>query len=69
MIHRKEVQHKARTGLESKGEEIRGLQTFAHDVDIVIKVEDGFAYAQGRFDPPSQMNIHTIVPEPLSKFS
>ncbi len=44
----------------TKDGKFRGGQTFAHDVDVLIRVEDGVAYAQGRFAPPGEMNIATL---------
>ncbi|OSZ81930.1 hypothetical protein CAP35_01270 [Chitinophagaceae bacterium IBVUCB1] len=41
----------------TKDGKFRGGQTYAHDVDVLIRVEDGVAYAQGRFAPPGEMNI------------
>jgi predicted ATP-dependent serine protease len=35
----------------------RGSPEFAHNSDIIIEVVDGVAYAQGRFGPPSEMNV------------
>lgn len=48
----------------------RGSQEFAHNSDIIIEVVDGVAYAQGRFGPPSEMQIFDrpqvqITREPL----
>ncbi len=44
----------------TKDGKFRGGQTYAHDVDVLIRVEDGVAYAQGRFAPPGEMNITSL---------
>lgn len=41
----------------NKQGEMRGSQEYAHNCDIVIVVEDGIAYQQGRFNPGSQLEI------------
>ena len=41
----------------TKDGKFKGGQTFAHDVDVLIKVEDGIAYAQGRYAAPSEMKM------------
>jgi hypothetical protein len=41
----------------TKDGKFRGGQTFAHDADIVMRVEDGVVYAQGRYSPPSEMKL------------
>lgn len=45
----------------TKDGKFRGGQTYAHDVDVLIKVEEGIAYAQGRFAAPEQINIHALT--------
>lgn len=45
----------------TKDGKFRGGQTFAHDADIVIRVEDGIAYANGRYAAQGQMNIEAIL--------
>jgi hypothetical protein len=47
----------------TKGGNFRGGQTFAHDVDVLIRVEDGVAYAQGRYAPPGEISIAAILPD------
>jgi hypothetical protein len=47
----------------TKGGNFRGGQTFAHDVDVLIRVEDGMAYAQGRYAPPGEISIAAILPD------
>lgn len=44
----------------TKDGKFRGGQTFAHDADILIRIENGIAYAQGRYAPPSQINVSAI---------
>jgi hypothetical protein len=44
----------------TKGGNFRGGQQFAHDVDVIIRVDEGVAYAQGRFAPPAEINIEEI---------
>lgn len=41
----------------TKDGKFRGGQTFAHDVDVLIRVESGVAYAQGRYAPPSDLKF------------
>jgi predicted ATP-dependent serine protease len=41
----------------TKQGQFRGSQEFAHNCDIVIKVEEGIAYQTGRFSPPSEMAV------------
>ncbi|RYY17198.1 MAG: hypothetical protein EOO04_25755, partial [Chitinophagaceae bacterium] len=48
----------------TKGGNFRGGQTYAHDVDVLIKVDSGVAEAQGRFAPPNQINIQTLTNSP-----
>lgn len=45
----------------TKGGNFRGGQTFAHDVDVLIRVEDGMAHAQGRFAAPEQIDISALT--------
>lgn len=45
-----------------KGGNLRVGQTFTHDVDVLIRVEDGVAYATGRFAPPNELSIAAIQP-------
>ncbi|GAA4456994.1 hypothetical protein [Rurimicrobium arvi] len=47
----------------TKDGKFRGGQTFAHDADIVIRVEDGIAHARGRYGPPSEIPIAAIQPD------
>jgi len=47
----------------TKDGKFRGGQTFAHDADILIRVEDGTAYAQGRYAPPGQISIAALKPD------
>jgi gliding motility-associated-like protein len=44
----------------TKDGRFRGGQTFAHDADILIRIENGIAYAQGRYAPPGQINIAAL---------
>lgn len=45
----------------TKDGKFRGGQTYAHDVDILIEVADGKAYAKGRYAPPSEMSIAALM--------
>lgn len=49
----------------TKDGKFRGGQTFAHDVDVLIRVEDGKAYAQGRYAPSNEINIAALLPKEL----
>lgn len=44
----------------TKDGKFRGGQTYAHDVDILVRVEDGVAHAQGRFAPPEALSIAAL---------
>jgi hypothetical protein len=44
----------------TKAGSFRGGLTYAHTVDIVIRVENGTAYAQGRYAPPGEISISAI---------
>jgi len=41
----------------TKNGNFRGSQEFAHNCDIVIRVEAGMASQQGRFQEPTEMNV------------
>ena len=41
----------------TKDGKFRGGQSFAHDVDVLMRVENGVVYAQGRYAPPSEFRI------------
>lgn len=41
----------------TKDGKFRGGQTFAHDVDVLMRVENGVVYAQGRYAPQGEMRI------------
>jgi hypothetical protein len=41
----------------TKSGQFRGSQEFAHNCDVVIRVEDGVAYQQGRFAGHTEMQI------------
>jgi len=41
----------------TKNGNFRGSQEFAHNCDIVIRVEAGMASQQGRFSEPTEMNV------------
>lgn len=41
----------------TKDGKFRGGQTFAHDVDVLMRVEDGVVYANGRYASPSEMKL------------
>lgn len=44
----------------TKDGKFRGGQTYAHDVDILVRVEDGVAHAIGRFAPPNEIGIAAL---------
>jgi predicted ATP-dependent serine protease len=50
----------------TKNGNFRGSQEFAHNCDIVIRVEAGMASQQGRFQEPTEMNVFDS-PENASK--
>lgn len=41
----------------TKDGKFRGGQTFAHDVDVLMRVENGVVYAQGRYAPQGEMRL------------
>jgi hypothetical protein len=41
----------------TKDGKFRGGQTFAHDVDVLMRVDNGVVYAQGRYAPQGEMRI------------
>lgn len=41
----------------TKDGKFRGGQTFAHNVDVLMRVENGVVYAQGRYAPQGEMRI------------
>lgn len=41
----------------TKDGKFRGGQTFAHDVDVLMRVENGVVYSQGRYAPQGEMRI------------
>ncbi|MBN9482171.1 MAG: hypothetical protein J0H46_02385 [Bacteroidetes bacterium] len=46
----------------TKAGNFKGGQSFAHDVDVLLKVENGIVHAQGRYAPPAEMSIAAILP-------
>jgi len=50
----------------TKNGNFRGSQEFAHNCDIVIRVEAGMASQQGRFQEPTEMNVFD-APENAAK--
>lgn len=47
----------------TKDGKFKGGQAFAHAVDVMIRVEDGIAHAQGRYAPPGAISIAAILPD------
>jgi ribosomal protein S18 len=45
----------------TKGGDFRGGQQFAHDVDIIMRVDAGVVYVQGRFAPPAEMDMNEVI--------
>lgn len=50
----------------TKDGQFRGSQEFAHNCDMIVQVEAGIAYQQGRFKEPSEMKIFEDA-EPMSE--